>query len=79
MVPSFSFSGPHFERRRAERDPPGTYLKGKTKTTYRKTKVMNKILSKLLFELRCLCTFPSASFCLSASANFLMVAYIKEC
>ena len=31
MVPSFSFSGPHFERRRAERDPPGTYFKGKTK------------------------------------------------
>ena len=34
MVPSFSFSGPHFERRRAEREPPGTYLEGKTKTTY---------------------------------------------
>ena len=35
MVPSFSFSGPHFERRRAERDPPGTYLEGKTKTAYK--------------------------------------------
>jgi hypothetical protein len=31
MVPSFSFSGPHFERRRAEIDPPGTYFEGKTK------------------------------------------------
>jgi hypothetical protein len=58
MVPSFSFSGPHFERRRAERDPPGTYLEGKTKTRYSKTKVMKFIctemepgLSVALFEL----------------------------
>ena len=37
-------------------------------------------LSKLLFELRCLCGFRlSVCVCLSASANFLMVAYIKEC
>ena len=59
MVPSFSFSGPHFERRRAERDPPGTYLEGKIKTTYSKTKVwyfVTKIVltyceKKLIFEI----------------------------
>ena len=36
-----------------------------------------KAKSKLLFELPCLCFRLSAS--VSASANFLMVAYIKEC
>ena len=38
-------------------------------------------ISKLLFELRCLCAFPSV--CLSASVcpkkTFLMVAHIKKC
>ena len=38
-------------------------------------------LSKLLFELRCLCTFPSLSVFvrLSAKKNFLMDADIKKC
>ena len=39
------------------------------------------IISKLLFELRCLCTFPSLSVFvrLSAKKNFLMDADIKKC